>query len=170
MPLTGFTLDSPPDSEFIHNFFNSHVPYFASYFNFKPDCKIQIDYNVAEEVIQRYLEDMDCYDRYSDIGEPNVFKRLGHLAFWIRKLKPIKTVTPADASPIVPVINEAIALLIAFLYCDYSPDNPRVSYSIVLSDNQWRDVMGYLRYKSVSPHSMWMILSSIYVTNFVKKE
>ena len=164
MPFSG-KYGNPPSIKVIQKFFNAHAKPFADQFGF---TKVIIDFGVAEDVVHKYLEDMDRYERYSQIPDPNVFKRMGHLAFWIRKLKPIKMVEPSTL-PIAPLVNEAFALLIAFLYCDYAPENPKVSKTTALTDDQWNDLLVYLRYKSVSPHSLMMMLLMMYCTDFKKK-
>ena len=166
MPFSIFSYEKPPTLAQIKEFSRSHLEFFAKSCDFDADAEFNIILSIAQEVINNYLEDMDRYTRYNKIPEPNVFKKMGHLAFWIRKLKPIASAKSNKSAELIPFINETFAVLTALFYCDYAPENPQASYkqshagySQTLTKDQWNDLLVYLRYRSVSPHSLMMILS-----------
>lgn len=117
------------------------------------------------------------------VREPNAFKFGGHLAFWIRKLKPFslykrnemvemlqglgldnaESIVPPSASPDPSgfhstTINELIAITVACgLVEKYAPNNPQLNIDNYLM-NDW--VVG-LRYHSYSPSSLGILLEGL---------
>ncbi|PKN39064.1 MAG: hypothetical protein CVU62_02380 [Deltaproteobacteria bacterium HGW-Deltaproteobacteria-2] len=171
MPLSDFSYGKPPSVEFIKNFFDKHLPQFSDDLGLGKNVKFEIDLSIGQQVFLKYLEDMDIYDRYSEIKCPNVYKKMGHLAFWIRKLKPIKSLeNVTDSKEFIPIINEIFAISLAFLYCNYDTNNPKLKTNPEITSDQWQDLLLYLRYKSVSPHSLMMLLLFTYGIKFVKAD
>lgn len=171
MPLSGFSLKSKniPDKDFTKNFFERHIDGFVDNFFQDKDVLIRVDLSIAMDVLEQYFKDMDKLDQYQDISNPNVFKKMGHLSFWIRKLKPLSIVGKVDPNFSSRNINEAFAIQLAFLYCDHAPENPKVSKTPSISKEFSQDLFYYLRFKSVSPHSVTMLLNSMFLVEFTDK-
>lgn len=154
-----------PDASYVNNWFKGHIGPFMKDFRFNPDSRVQIDSTVAQDVVRCFFDDMDRYDTYSGITNPSIFKKMGHLAFWIRKLKPISTVEPTDPQ-FGHQINETFALTLAMFYCNLATENPQLGNTPEISPHLWHDLLFFFRYKSVSPHSLTMLLNAMYSVKF----
>lgn len=132
-----------------------------------------------------------CHDlkRVGD-HEPHIedgldhFKRSAHLAFWIRRFDPVveaidleKSLADAEGygltndqkdfrNLLYGYVNEYLAFDLAFQFCRYyeshRTDGP-VDLSAFKLDREYiAMVCNFLKYKSVSPHSLTVILKSLF--------
>lgn len=112
------------------------------------------------------------------------FKRCGHLTFWIRRMSPVVeaydlTAGVADA-PGMPITedeqafrdllfgycNEYLAFDFGFQFCRFYEMNkngrsPRAE-GLALDEDYIRTVCHFLKYKSVSPHAIFLIYKSLF--------
>jgi hypothetical protein len=75
------------------------------------DCLI-LDQDILAEVEQRARDTVASYGK----KDPNTAKVAGHIAFWIRKLKPISFVDGAPKKFLA--VNEAVSIIFALAFCD----------------------------------------------------
>lgn len=165
MPFNRHDSKNLPDTDYVSRWFECHVTHFLTAAKFDPASRVHIDTVVAQEVLKCYFSDMDRYRDYSGIENPCVFKKMGHLAFWIRKLKPIISVDPLHPE-FGHKVNEIFALSLALFYCNLAPENPRVGQIPLISRELWHDLLYFFRYKSVSPHALTMLLNAMYSVGF----
>ena len=112
------------------------------------------------------------------------FKRCGHLAFWLRRMSPIVeavdlTANPGDAEgyPLTQqeltfrdllfgYHNEYIAFDLGFQICRFyetKKETPsRRAENLVLSVDYYKTTCHFLKYKTVSPHAMYLIYHSLF--------
>lgn len=165
MPFREHDSSNFPDIDYIQRWFDSHVEHFLKDAEFDSKTEVTIDLAVAQEVLKMYFSDMDRYKDFSGIDKQSVFKKMGHLAFWIRKLKPITNVEPVHPE-FGNKVNEIFALTLALLYCNNAQENPRVGLRPILHAGLWHDLLFFFRYKSVSPHALTMLLNAMYTVQF----
>lgn len=110
------------------------------------------------------------------------FKRAGHLAFWLRRMSPIvefvdETQNIADGGEyeldnrendfrdlMAGHANEYIAFDIGFQFCKFyeiAIGSTRAN-SINLDEDYIRTTCHFMKYKQVSPHSLFMIYKSLF--------
>ena len=132
-----------------------------------------------------------CHDlkRVAD-HEPQIedgldhFKRSAHLAFWIRRFDPVveaidltKNLGDAEGYPLTSdviefrkllygYVNEYLAFDLAYQFCRYyesnRTDGPVDLTKFKLDREYIVMVCNFLKYKSVSPHSLTVILKSLF--------
>lgn len=110
------------------------------------------------------------------------FKRAGHLAFWLRRMGPIvefvdETSNIADGSDyqlddhernfrdlMEGHANEYMAFDIGFQFCKFyeiSVDS-KTAEALSLDEDYIRTTCHFMKYKQVSPHSLFMIYKSLF--------
>lgn len=111
------------------------------------------------------------------------FKRAGHLAFWLRRALPIveyvdttQNLGDAEGYPldeqqkkfrelIAAYGNEFIAFEIGYQFCKYyevAAGSERAS-NLILGEDFIRTTCHFFKFKSVSPHAMFMVYKSIFL-------
>lgn len=113
------------------------------------------------------------------------FKQCGHLAFWLRRMSPVveaidttQNLADAEGLPVTSneeafrnllfgYLNEYLAFDFCYQICRFyesglSGGQERVN-SRVLSADYYRTMCHFLKYKTVSPHSLFLIYKSIFV-------
>ena len=93
-------------------------------------------------------------------SSPNVAKIAGHVAFWIRKLKPIAHA--ADSPHRFLAVNELVGILVGMGICRSYFDDTRKE-TVELPKRVMNDWIASLRHHSHSPHScalMFELLAS----------
>ena len=129
------------------------------------DSPVLVDEKIFDDVIHNYYGDLR---RIEDNGPefPDDFKQKAFYAFWIRKLKPIQVsqqvLTEHQTSK--NWINELVAIKIAITELDIIFGETDISKNLI------HDLLFYFRYKSVSPHSLYLILASMYTVNTISIE
>lgn len=123
---------------------------------------------IFSDVVRHYYHDLgrmseNILTSDEKPANPNDFKQKAIYAFWIRKLKPIKL-----QNPIVGVkgetgnwINEVIAIFIVLTELDII-FNKKVALEL-MDEDLYHDFLYFFRYKSVSPHALYLILASLYI-------
>lgn len=113
------------------------------------------------------------------------FKQCGHLAFWLRRMAPLVdavdlTKNTADAAGydissheqalrdlLFGYPNEYLAFDLGFQVCKFYEahrDNPTErAKTISLSSEYYRTMCHFLKYKTVSPHAMFLIYKSLFI-------
>lgn len=119
----------------------------ASHLEKKQNIKVDIDPHVVFDVGNMVNKSLD------DIGldNPNVAKIAGQLAFWIRKLKPLR-LSPDSPNKLLTV-NEHVALLVGLALCNKYRDDNSKEKPLRLPPRIFRDWLQSFRYHSHSPHS-----------------
>lgn len=135
--------------------------FFAGWVNlFKRELKvpteIRVDEQIAYDVLHQYVLDRKRIQDFNHIPELESTKCQACLAFWIRKLKPLYYFSESDPK-IGLYLNELFGLLMAVKYCSYEKCRP-----VVLDPRFLSDMLFQFRYKSVSPHSLNMVLQGIF--------
>lgn len=139
---------------------------------------ILVDSKVLEECGDKALETLG---KLSGIPKPNALKMAGHLAFWIRKLKPFSlynrdeqidllaslgVASPASLLPPGPsptgfsalMVNELIAISVA---CGFVETYHSPKVSLTASAPFINDLAVGLRYHSYSPSSLAILLEAM---------
>lgn len=161
-----FSSENLPDSDHVTRWFIGHIEPLLENLGLPGDINVHMDALVAQDVVRCYFDDMDRYTKYSPIDHPNIYKKMGHLAFWIRKLKPITKVEPIGEE-LGQRINEIFALTLAMFYCKFGTENTKkLGKDPIIGDKLWHDLLFFFRYKSVSPHALTMLLNAIYSVEF----
>ena len=139
--------------------FTNYLRHLLSQLPVEYDGKIIVDTNLFHDVICHYYEDLK---RWSDTNDfhPNDLKQKAIYAFWIRKLKPVSLSKPLPlAGDTGNWINEILAINIALIELDAIHGR---DFSISLNPDLRHDLLYFFRYKSVSPHALYLILASLY--------
>lgn len=142
----------------IEDFFSQWIKYMTKSENLKGT--IDIDMAICEELVYRYYEDLYRYETISYIKDQNIFKRMGHIAFWTRKLHPLKLYPEQGdtlSEKIAPFVNERFAFMLACICIEME-----TCIQIKFDENFIQDFIYHLRYKSVSPHSLSMLFHALY--------
>jgi len=124
---------------------------------------ITCDESIAYDVLYRYIDDRKRIKIFNTLGSLEITKRMACLAFWVRKLKPLHYEGKSDPD-IENYLNEYFGLLIALISCEVE-----LPYPIKINQQLFADMLHQFRYKSVSPHSLNIILKAI-VTECRAKE
>lgn len=123
--------------------------------------------------------------------EPNLddgldhFKQSGHLAFWLRRMSPLveavdltENVADAAGYPLTDTekafrdllfgyANEYLAFDFGFQFCKFyemnKPDGSQRAKAIRLPMDYYQSTCHFLKYKTVSPHAMYLIYKSLFV-------
>lgn len=111
------------------------------------EIKLEIDRDVIREINMKANDTLEALNMST---LPNVAKVAGHVAFWIRKLKPVSHSLNNDNKLLT--INEVIGILVGvgicrFYFADHSREHFVLSHRIVM------DWATSLRNHSHSPHS-----------------
>lgn len=153
-----FNFKKQPSQKQVEAFFTGWVQYITKKENLQGI--INIDLAICMEAVNRYYEDLYRYETISSIGDQNIFKRMGHFAFWVRKLHPLNF-SPKEGDIIsvktAPFINEHSAFIIACICIEME-----TCIQIKFDENFVQDFIFHLRYKSVSPHSLSMLFHALY--------
>lgn len=113
------------------------------------------------------------------------FKQAGHLAFWLRRMGPVVEVVDLTANISdpsgYPVTEEEEALRgLLFAYCNEyvsfevgfhiclfyeraRVDGGDTALEVPIDEDYYRTICHFMKYKSVSPHAMFMIYKSLFV-------
>jgi hypothetical protein len=111
------------------------------------DVKLCIDRDIVKEISEKANASLAALNMQTI---PNVAKVAGHVAFWIRKLKPIYHA--ADTPNKLLTCNEVIGILVGIGICQrYFDDHSK--QGIHLSSRVAKDWAASLRTHSHSPHS-----------------
>lgn len=139
-------------------------------------CLIMADRKILDEVGARAALTIGQVN----MKEPNELKQAGHIAFWIRKLKPLSIIDPADMAAIIEemalkglvrgavqsaqsvakkpmrflYVNEFFALLAAIGICRDARKE------VTMPANVIHDIAVSLRYHSFSPSAITAMLSA----------
>lgn len=143
-----FTVDD------VCSFFASWLDLFKSKLEIVTD--IRVDESIAYDVLYNYVQDRKRIQLLNKIPQLEATKCQACMAFWIRKLKPLYYASESDPN-IGVYLNELFGLTIAFISCQYEK-----AYPIELDDRFLADLLFQFRYKSVSPHSLNMVLLAIF--------
>lgn len=123
--------------------------------------EIQFSESIYHDVIRHYYQDLGRLSHSGGISHPDDFKQKAFYAFWIRKLKPVSLSGRISGVPDGSGnwINELIALVIALreLDCIF-----QCNVHDSLTGEFWYDLLYGFRYKSISPHALYLILASLY--------
>ena len=111
------------------------------------DIRIDIDEATCLEV-GRVVDD---HLAATGLERPNVAKIAGQVAFWVRKLKPLRL--SATSPNYLSTLNELAGLLIGLAICNLYKDDCSKAQKIHLPPRIFRDWVNSLRYHSHSPHS-----------------
>ena len=105
-----------------------------------------------DEAIVLEAERMIC-DDIASIGliRPNVAKIAGLVAFWIRKLKPLRVA--ANSPNRLLTLNEFVALRIGLAICNAYHDDNSKPHKIYLPPRVLNDWIKSFRYHAHSPHT-----------------
>ena len=117
-----------------------------------PDTLL-LDRDIVREIAERARETVGSYNKES----PNVPKIAGHIAFWVRKLKPVSFEQNATAKFLA--VNELVSLYAALAFCDqYHERRSQHHRSVIyrLSPRVIVDWATTMRFHSHSPHSTAM--------------
>jgi len=118
---------------------------------------IRIDEGIAYDVLVRYCEDRKRLQIMNEkLDGIETTKKMACLAFWIRKLKPLYYVNEADPR-IGNYLNEFFGIQLAIISCE-----TEFARGIVLNEKYFYDLLYQFRYKSVSPHSLNIILKAMF--------
>lgn len=115
------------------------------------------------------------------------FKQCGHLAFWIRRMSPLieaADLTQNAADPpgydvsegeqefrnlLFAYANEYLAFDLGFQICKYyesnkagAPEASARAKALVLDHDYYKTMCHFLKYKTVSPHAMFLIYKSLF--------
>ena len=118
-----------------------------------PDTLL-LDRDIVREIAERAKETVGSYNK----DRPNIPKIAGHIAFWIRKLKPV-SFSP-DTTEKFLAANELVSLYVALAFCDqYHRRRSEHHRAIIyrLSPRVILDWATTMRFHSHSPHSTAMI-------------
>lgn len=113
----------------------------------RQDITLCIDTDILNEIALKVEETLHALQMNT---MPNVAKVAGHVAFWIRKLKPIYH-APASTGKLL-TINEVVGILVGVGICQqYFDDHSRAA--LRLPARVMKDWAASLRNHSHSPHS-----------------
>ncbi|MBI5236409.1 MAG: hypothetical protein HY886_09220 [Deltaproteobacteria bacterium] len=125
-------------------------------------------YDVVRITFDDLLRFRKSYNHNQNIDTPDRFKEAAHIAYWIRRLKPLSYRYDVEQSApntrLALFINEIIALVIAGYICSFE----KPTYA---KDEKWNlpkpcylreDLLYMFRYKHISPHALIFILQGIY--------
>jgi len=113
------------------------------------------------------------------------FKRSGHLAFWLRRMSPLieandltRDIADAEGFPLTKTEelfrellfgygNEYLAFDLGYQLCKFheiakADSSTRAKY-LVPDTDYYKIICHFLKYKSVSPHAMYLIYKSLFV-------
>jgi len=148
------------------NHFKKYIEYWFTQNKLDGDCVI--DHSLYSDVIRHYYQDLgrmgeNIFSGNGHPANPNDFKQKAIYAFWIRKLKPIKLNHPIKGvkGDSGNWINEVMALFIVLTELDII-FNKKVALEL-MDDDLYHDFLYFFRYKSVSPHALYLILASLYI-------
>lgn len=122
--------------------------------------EIVIDDSIMFDVCHRYRDDIERLKKFNSLTSLEITKRMAFLAFWIRKLKPLHYEGKVTATFPLNYLNEHFGLTVALISLEIGCPFP-----IKLEERFYADTLHEFRYKSVSPHSLNIILKAI-VTDF----
>lgn len=132
-----------------------------------------------------WLSDLTRVDK----NEPNLgdgldhFKRCGHLAFWIRRMSPLVDVVDltaniADAPGydltnqeiefrglLYAYGNEYLAFDFGYQFCRFYELRRGLADKLVLGPDYLITICHFLKYKTVSPHALYLIYKSLFAIN-----
>jgi hypothetical protein len=125
---------------------------------------LRVDKTIYFDVVRHYYADLDRMSNKSMPSKnntPNDCKQKAIYAFWIRKLKPIslKKSNATNNHYICSSLNEYCAIHIVISELDIIYDTDALND---ISKELWHDLLYFFRYKSVSPHALYLILAFIY--------
>ncbi len=138
--------------------FSRHIAHFLDALP-EYEGEVIIDTEIYADVVRHYYEDLKRWGENSRIL-PDDLKQKAIYAFWIRKLKPISLSKPLPLpGDTANWINEIIAITIALVELDaiYGKD-----LSTRLQPEIRHDLLYFFRYKSVSPHALYLIFAMLY--------
>lgn len=149
----------------LRSHFISYIEYWAEKGLLTGRCIV--DAGIYSDVIRHYYRDLGRITenilRNHDGAprHPDDFKQKAIYAFWIRKLKPIAiTAAIKDVYGDTGLwINEIIAIFIALTELDIIYQK---QVAIEMPPELYHDLLYFFRYKSVSPHALYLILASMY--------
>ena len=157
--------------EELFEYFVDYLSYWIEAGYIAGDCVV--DYAIFKDVVRNYYGDLHRLSVNMKDGDdsiiPNEYKQHALFSFWIRKLKPI-----INGGMIVDIkedlnclTNELIALQIALAELD-------VTFTLDVTHNMpvelYRDFLVFFRYKSVSPHALYLVFASMYSVNPLKRD
>lgn len=145
--------------------FKEHIDCWGNEGKLEGECVI--DLAIYSDVVRHYYEDLcrmgeNIVSHHNNQpAHPDEFKQTAIYAFWIRKLKPIKI-----CAPIKEVegdhsiwINEIIAISLVLTVLDTTY---HCEMAMKITPDLYHDLLYFFRYKSVSPHALYLILASLY--------
>ncbi len=124
-----------------------------------------VDYSIFKDIVRHYYHDLNRLSANMRDGDelpvPNEYKQYAIFSFWIRKLKPITLdgLIEHVNNDFICWINEIIAIHIAITELDVTCNT---CVSEVIPDELSRDLLVFFRYKSVSPHALYLVFASMY--------
>ncbi len=156
--------------EALYDFFILDVELWAKNIGLAP-AQIVFDQAIYEDVIEHYYKDLDRMSRNirSSDGQPAIpddYKQKAIYAFWLRKLKPLslkEEIKDIDGLPAY-WLNEIVAIYIILIELDiiYKKNNRKIGAVGGMPYDLYYDLICFFRYKSVSPHALYLILASLY--------
>ncbi|KJR41854.1 hypothetical protein MCHI_002231 [Candidatus Magnetoovum chiemensis] len=177
-------LDNSINKETLYGNFNDikgEILGFVETYEKEIACKNEIEMNdyILFDVLKKAYDDLlrycTCYNPHQYINMPDHFKEAAHIAYWIRRLKPFSyrphdtlsdDATQKDIQKEIELsrkINENIAIEFAQYICTKGEEirtQQTVRKTIPLSIKE--DFLYIFRYKHISPHSLMIILRTIY--------
>lgn len=115
---------------------------------------IKVDESIAYDVAYRYVDDRKRIGQFNKLESLEITKTMAFLSFWIRKLKPLSYEGDGDPE-IENYLNESFGLFVALISCEFD-----LLFPIKLEGRLLADFLHQFRYKSVSPHSLMIILKA----------
>lgn len=145
--------------------FQKYIEYWLNQQKIKGDCVI--DKSIYIDVVRHYYHDLgrmsESIMSKNGRAHPNDFKQKAIYAFWIRKLKPIKLDRPIEGvkGETGNWINEVMAVFIVLTELDIIFQKKIATDK--MDPDLYHDLLYFFRYKSVSPHALYLILASLYL-------
>lgn len=112
------------------------------------------------------------------------FKRCGHLTFWLRRMSPLVealdltlNLGDAEGHPLAAdekafrellfgYANEYLAFDFGYQFCLYyeraKPGGSQRAQNMVLNEDYLRTMCHFLKYKTVSPHAVFLVFKSLF--------
>jgi len=146
--------------------FKKYIEYWLDQQKITGDCAI--DLSIFSDVIRHYYHDLgrmseNIMSNTGNMAHPNDCKQKAIYAFWIRKLKPIKLSRPIEGvkGAAGNWINEVMAIFIVLTELDIIFGRKVATEE--MDPDLYHDFLYFFRYKSVSPHALYLVLASLYL-------
>ena len=135
---------------------------------------ISINTFILMDVIKKTFDDLlrytKEYNNHQEIIIPDHYKEAAHLAYWIRRLKPLSYIRNSKyqvnieyAEDNIRWVNERVAIHLAEFICISGiKQNGKEPARLFINPELRDDFLYIFRYKHVSPHSLMIFFKSIF--------